>query len=65
MADNIDDAITEVALGPAQASDKAGSFTAQDLDKLLKVKQFLASQAAADQNHMGLRFVVTEPGRAG
>ena len=62
MADNdLTEQIAETAAGPADARDAAGSFKAQDLDKLIAAQRFLKSQEAAAKNHLGLRLVKLEP----
>ena len=65
MADTITDAIERTAKGPASATVDGASATAQDIDKMIKAKQFLGAEAAASNNHLGLRFFKLESPRAG
>jgi hypothetical protein len=61
MADNVEDQIEEVALGPKQVSVDGTTVTAHDLPALIEADKYLASKRAAAKNHFGLRFVKLEP----
>jgi hypothetical protein len=65
MADNLEDAATEVALGPSSVTVDGSSVTAQSVDEIKKAAAFIASQSAKSQPHFGLRMTQLVPGSCG
>ena len=61
MADNLEDQIEEVALGPKQVSVDGTTVTSQDIAALIEADKYLKAKAAMARNHFGLRFVQLEP----
>lgn len=56
MADELDDAIHENAVGPAKAAGDTGSVEQHKLADQIEAAKFLASKDAASANRRGLRF---------
>lgn len=61
MADNIEDQVEEVALGPKQVSVDGTTVTSQDVSALIEADKYLKAKTAVTRNHFGLRFAQLEP----
>ncbi len=65
MADDLKDAISENAAGPAKASGDAGSVEQHKLKDQIEADRYLSSKDAASKKSRGLRFNKLVPPSAG
>lgn len=63
--ETIEEAITQVALGPKTSSENGRTITEHDVKQLIAADNHVASKTSGNRNHMGLRFGKIVPPGAG